>query len=297
MQPKVSKENQHIEWKENWRDEYLKWICGFANAQGGKLFIGKNDDGEVVGISNARKLLEEIPNKTKDILGILVEVNLHKHAGKEYLEILVESYPYPISYKGQYHYRSGATKQELKGAALDKFLLEKQGKRWDGVLPHVKVSDLNGDAFATFRDQAAKSKRLTTETLQENNKSLLVKLHLMDGKLLTNHCVNSSSATYHGDQWVRVSILVLGDSLVQHIIDNKVVLQYEKPQIGNGNVIHYDPAVKIDGTLLKEGYISLQSESHPVEFRKVALFDLSAYAKNPKKLSSVLKDLHLPVTR
>lgn len=119
---------------------------------------------------------------------------------------------------------------------------------------------------------------------------------VMNGKLLTNHCVNSSSQTYHGDQWVRVNILVLGDSLVQHIIDNKVVLQYEKPQIGNGNVIHYDPAVKIDGTLLKEGYISLQSESHPVEFRKVELFDLSAYAKDPKKLASVLQELKVPVT-
>lgn len=120
---------------------------------------------------------------------------------------------------------------------------------------------------------------------------------VMDGKLLTNHCVNSQSQTYHGDQWVRVEILVLGDSLVQHIIDKQVVLQYRQPQIGNGNVIHYDPSVKIDGKLLKEGYISLQSESHPVEFRKVELFDLSAYAKDPKKLSAVLQKLQLPVTR
>lgn len=120
---------------------------------------------------------------------------------------------------------------------------------------------------------------------------------VMDGKLLTNHCVNSHSQTYHGDQWVRVEILVLGDSLVQHIIDKQVVLQYNQPQIGNGNVIHYDPAVKVDGKLLKEGYISLQSESHPVEFRKVELFDLSAYAKDPQKLAAVLQKLQLPVTK
>ena len=71
----------------------------------------------MVGVGDAKNLLEVIPNKIKDILGIIVQVNLHKQSGKEYLEIVVDSYPYPISYKGQYHFRSGATKQELKGAA------------------------------------------------------------------------------------------------------------------------------------------------------------------------------------
>jgi ATP-dependent DNA helicase RecG len=131
----MNKENQNIEWKESWRDEYLKWICGFANAQGGQIYIGKNDKGEVVGISDAPKLLEDIPNKVRDILGIIVNVNLLIHNEKAFIEIEVEAYPYPISYKGQYHYRSGSTKQELKGAALDKFLLQKLGKRWDGELP------------------------------------------------------------------------------------------------------------------------------------------------------------------
>ena len=78
-------ENQNTEWKESWRDEYLKWICGFANAQGGKIYIGKNDSGAVVGIPNSKKLLEDIPNKVRDILGILVDVNLLSEDGKEYL--------------------------------------------------------------------------------------------------------------------------------------------------------------------------------------------------------------------
>ena len=122
------KENQKIEWKQSWRDEYLKWICGFANAQGGTLVIGKNDRGEVLGITNAAKLLEEIPNKVRDILGMVVPVNLHNEAGKEWLEIVVEPYPSPISYKGEYHYRSGSTKQELKGAALDKLMIWNPGQ-------------------------------------------------------------------------------------------------------------------------------------------------------------------------
>lgn len=95
-----------------------------------------------------------------------------------------------------------------------------------------------------------------------------------DGRLLTAHCINSSSGTFDGDQWVRVEVLVLGDSLVKHIVNGDTVLQYSKPQIGGGNVINVDPAIKQDGQLLSGGYISLQSESHPVEFRKVALLEL-----------------------
>ena len=97
-------ESQHIEYKETWRDEYIKWVSGFANADGGKLYIGINDKGEVTGVADAKKLLEDIPNKIKDTLGILVDVNGKSKSKKNYLEISVEPYPYPISYKGQYHY-------------------------------------------------------------------------------------------------------------------------------------------------------------------------------------------------
>ncbi|OGR63616.1 MAG: transcriptional regulator [Elusimicrobia bacterium GWB2_63_22] len=175
------KENQHIEYKESWRDEYLKWICGFANAAGGVLHIGRNDKGVVVGLANAAKLLGEIPNKVRDILGIMVQVNLRQEAGKEYMEIVVEPYPYPVSYKGEYHYRSGSTKQELKGAALDRFLLKKQGRHWDGVpIPHFPVADLSPQVLATFRKRAAKSKRLSAELLAEPDAVLLDKLQLFD---------------------------------------------------------------------------------------------------------------------
>lgn len=98
---------------------------------------------------------------------------------------------------------------------------------------------------------------------------------VMNGKLFTTHCINSTSKTYDGDQWVRVEVEVLGDTSVRHMIDGKTVLEYQQPQIGGGNVAGFDPAVKKDGTLLSEGYISLQSESHPIEFRKVELLNLA----------------------
>lgn len=114
-------ENQNVEWKESWRDEYLKWICGFANAQGGKIYIGTADDGSVIGAANSKKLLEDIPNKVRDILGIIVDVNLLTQHGKDFIEICVNPSSYPVNFKGEYHYRSGSTKQLLRGAALTFF--------------------------------------------------------------------------------------------------------------------------------------------------------------------------------
>jgi hypothetical protein len=118
----------------------------------------------------------------------------------------------------------------------------------------------------------------------------------MKGALFTPHCVNSTSKTYHGDQWIRVELLVLGDSIIKHIIDKKVVIEYTKPQIGGGSVNNYDERIKKDGTLLKEGYISLQSESHPVEFRKVEIIDLKKYSTDKKKLEKILNEL-LPISK
>lgn len=98
---------------------------------------------------------------------------------------------------------------------------------------------------------------------------------VMDGKLITQHCIQSRSKTYHGDQWVRVEAKVLGSERLEHIVNGETVLVYEKPQIGGGAVTNFDESVKRDGTLLEEGYIALQSESHPIEFRKVELLNLA----------------------
>jgi len=97
---------------------------------------------------------------------------------------------------------------------------------------------------------------------------------VMDGKLRTEHCIGSTSKTYDGDQWVRVEVLVHGGELVRHMVEGQTVLEYSKPQIGGGNVSPVDPAVKVDGTLLTGGYISIQAETAPTDFRKIELLDL-----------------------
>jgi hypothetical protein len=97
----------------------------------------------------------------------------------------------------------------------------------------------------------------------------------MNGELVTTHCISSTSKTYHGDQWVEVEILALGDSLIRHFVEGDKVLEYTHPQIGGEVVNNYHDWAKIDDTLLTGGSISLQSESHPVQFRKVELLNLA----------------------
>jgi hypothetical protein len=97
----------------------------------------------------------------------------------------------------------------------------------------------------------------------------------MKGEMVKTHCVNSTSRIYGNDEWVPVQVEVLGSEHVRHLIDGQVVLEYEKPMIGGGVATGFDPAIKKDGTILEDGYIGLQAESQPVEFRNIRLLNLS----------------------
>lgn len=103
----------------------------------------------------------------------------------------------------------------------------------------------------------------------------------MNGALFTTHCVSSKSPTFDGEQWVRAEAHVHGGERIRHVVNGETVLEYQRPQIGGGAVTNHDPAVKRDGQILTGGSISLQSESHPIEFRKVELLRLSG-CRDPK---------------
>ena len=142
-------ESQNTEYKSVWHDEYLDWVCGFANAQGGKIYIGKDDNGKTIGLSNYKTLMESIPNKIKNQLGITAEVNLHEENSLYYIEIVVTPYSVPISLRGRYFYRSGSVKQELSGSALNEFMLNRMGKSWESV-PIPSEALLNAIAHRNY---------------------------------------------------------------------------------------------------------------------------------------------------
>jgi Domain of Unknown Function (DUF1080) len=105
---------------------------------------------------------------------------------------------------------------------------------------------------------------------------------VFQGKIDPRHCIESTSKTYEGEQWVHAELIVLADSLVTHIINGDTVLQYSKPQIGGGVANRYDPALKIDGKLLKEGFIAMQSEGQPIDFKNIKILNLEKYRNAPR---------------
>ena len=219
-------ESQLIEYKESWRDEYLKWICvsfacqksfsktrsglrRFANAQGGVLYIGKRDDVSVCGVADSKKLVEDIPNKVRDALGLIVDVDLITENGLDVIKITVEENPYPVNYKGEYHYRTDSTKQLLQGSVLTNFLLRKTGKNWDSVpLENVSVEDLDKESFDIFHREAIRSGRMSKDDLKLSNQDLLEKLNLLDGTMLKRAAV----LLFHRnpEKWITGSFVKLG---------------------------------------------------------------------------------------
>jgi len=136
-------EQQNIEWKQSWHNDYLKTICAFANTDGGSLYIGINDMGVVVGVANTKKLLEDIPAKIHNYLGLIVSVSRETANGNIVVKIDVKPYANAISLKGKYYIRSGSTTQQLTGNALNEFLLKKLGQSWDSLIEeNASIDDI-----------------------------------------------------------------------------------------------------------------------------------------------------------
>ncbi|SNZ01189.1 ATP-binding protein [Flagellimonas pacifica] len=174
-------EQQNIEWKQSWRDEYLQWVSGFANADGGAIYIGKNDNGDVVGLSNYKKLLDELPNKIRDTTGIVCQVNLLDEDGKFFIEILVDPFSSPVSYRGKFYLRSGSTNQLLNGASLEDFILKKGNLSWDEVtVPNATMDDIDLNAIESFKNSTIKTGRIPSIKESTTDDFILKNLGLID---------------------------------------------------------------------------------------------------------------------
>ena len=228
----MTPESQNVEWKSSWRDEYLKWICGFANAQGGVLEIGRSDYGEVVGVSDVLRLLEEIPNKVQSLLGIVVDVDLKSECGREYLAIVVRPHPNPISYRGRFHYRSGSTSQVLRGASLTRFLLERQGRTWDdGAMPGVRMRDLDGHTLDDFRKRASDSGRLNQSILDTSDSEVIERLCLREGRHLKRAAIllfHPEPQTYFREAYLKIGYFRGSNIMYQDTVEGDLFSQVER---------------------------------------------------------------------
>jgi len=176
-------ENQNKEFKQAWNENCFKTICAFSNTTGGKLYIGIGDTGKPVGVKDATRYLDDIPNKAKDILGITPEVTVKKKAGKDIIEVSVAPSTAPISYHGRFYTRSGSSSVEIKGHELAELLIEKSGRSWDEFIEEdATLKDIDTVAINKFRKLA--SERIPFIKGEKTAQEVLNKLNLMENDKL-----------------------------------------------------------------------------------------------------------------
>lgn len=167
--------------KESWRDEYLKTVCAFANTNGGTFYIGVNDKGEVVGVNNAGKLIEDLPNKVMNAFVVAIDIQIKEENGKEYVCMVVWKSSVALSYHGKFYTRSGSTTQELKGGALQRLLLKTNNLSWDEVpVSDADFEDIDTAVVRKFIKQATEYNRLPSGIDSDDIKQLFYNLKLVN---------------------------------------------------------------------------------------------------------------------
>jgi Domain of Unknown Function (DUF1080) len=250
-------------------------------AQGRTGTAAKNDPNQKdwVQLFNGKDLKDWTPKFAKHDLGVNVNDSFRVEEGM--LEVRYDKWDGfnrefgHLFYKDPFSYYIIAAEyrfvgDQVKGAGSDlAWAIRNNGLMLHSPHPKTMLKDQDFPISIEVQLLGGFGKPRTTANLCTPGTNVVI-----DGKLVTTHCINSKSKTYEGDQWVRVEVLVHGDELVRHMVEGETVLEYSKPQIGGGAVSPVDPAVKVDGTPLTGGYISIQAETAPVDFRKIELLNL-----------------------
>jgi ATP-dependent DNA helicase RecG len=182
----VLRESQTVEFKEVWRDDYLKTVCAFANTDGGVLYIGVDDGGKAVGVKDIKKLIEDLPNKAMNFLAVVVSVEVGEEGGEQFIKITVPKSSAALSYKGKFYTRSGSTTQELKSSALQRLLLKANNLSWDEIgVDTADYDDIDKETVARFVIRATQHNRLPLGIDSTNIEQLFHNLKLLteDGEL------------------------------------------------------------------------------------------------------------------
>jgi len=176
-------ETQNIEYKPSWRDEYLKVIVAFANKDGGELIVGVDDNGNPIGVKKSKKLLEDIPNKIRNKLGLIPSVKIEKVGDKDIIHIFIKPCSVSMSHNGKYYIRSGSNSFELKGEELTNFLIEKSGKTWDEFVEEkAGFDDIDIKTIDEFKKYAVD--RIPSIVAEKDYQTILEKLNLKENKKL-----------------------------------------------------------------------------------------------------------------
>lgn len=173
------REDLHTEFKREWKDEYLRNVAALANTEGGTIYVGIDDQGNVFGVERIDHDLKVIPDKIQNVLGIVAIVDNHRKDGKDYLTIKINPCPEPVLYDGKLFIKSGSTTRELKHAEARNYLVRKYGHIWtETSCPTVSINDLDNGYFSDFKKDAISAGKLNTDESRLSVKDLMDKLKL-----------------------------------------------------------------------------------------------------------------------
>ena len=231
------RESQTEEWKREWRDEMLHTVSAFANGYaGGKIIIGKDDKGEITGVSEKeeKKLLSSLPTKIKNIMGFYPIVESVTADGKTCVIITIEPQKIPVSYSGQYYKRSGSSSVAISGVELFEFLLKKKGLTWPDLISNkVKLKDISPEAVSAFVKRGQKVNRISSAADPDDTEGVLRQYGLMTDEGITNAAAvlfgkNPSFASYAAVTKIGLFAKEGGRLLMEDIIDGPVIFQPEE---------------------------------------------------------------------
>ncbi|MDI9597256.1 MAG: ATP-binding protein [Atribacterota bacterium] len=296
-------ESQTTEFKASWRDEYLKSISAFANTNGGKLLIGFDDRGNPIGVRNSKKLLEDIPNKIINKLGITPSVELIKEQNKEIICISVQPAPTMISYNGKHYIRCGSTTQEVNGTELSQLILKKAGKTWDSLFSEVGLENINEKTVDRFRELAnnkissiSKSdsinKIFSNLDLINNDKKIKNAALLLFGNNPQNNFISAKSRVGRFKSSINIADTVIAEGnifnqleIVLEAIKKHLNVKFEIKDIQRKDVWDYPlEAIReaVINSLIHKDYLSTAEI-------QIKIYDDKIWIWNPGKLPSELK--------
>jgi ATP-dependent DNA helicase RecG len=296
-------ESQTTEFKPNWRDEYLKSISAFANTNGGKLFIGFDDKGNPIGVKNSKKLLEDIPNKIINKLGITPSVDLIKKQYKEIISISVQPAPTMISYNGKHYIRCGSTTQEVNGTELSQLILRKAGKTWDSLFSEAGLENINNKTVDNFKELANNkisgisksdsiSKILSNLDLINNGKKLRNAALLLFGKNPQSNFISAKARVGRFRSGIDIADTVIAEGnlfeqleTVLEAIKKHLNVKFEIKDIQRKDIWDYPlEAIReaVINSLIHKDYLSTAEI-------QIKIYDDKIWIWNPGKLPSELK--------
>lgn len=174
-------EDAHIEFKREWKGEFVRNVAGLANSDGGKIYVGVSDDGSIYGLKDVISDLKQIPDDIQNGLGITPRVEYHSKDGKDYITIEVNKSPETLFFKGKVWVKSGSTTRELSGIELRRRLLKDINLSWsDMTIDNIGIRDLSHEAIMYYIKALGKEHMVSDPLSDSDIKGVLSHLGMID---------------------------------------------------------------------------------------------------------------------